>query len=522
MNRRKEIWILFVGTFAFLLLVGLFFTLIYFRNWVYVSIVIIAYYLFSIVLAFYLFNSSKRIINVKLCWILVIFCIPIMGLFIFLIFGINPLLRIKRKKYIKNQEKWIKYESFDFSKSFLSESNSEYNQFFNYAFTLQNRPIYSGNEFELINSNNLYKKSIELIRSAKKFIHLQYYIVADGVWFRTIANELIKQAKKGIKIRFIYDWVGSYFRGYSKIIKKMREAGILIGVFNPKTFTKYTSKTNFRCHRKCLIVDNEKVLYGGSNLGDEYICYSSNLVNWYDNNLLISGLVVNTFNLIFCLDWRTNTSISKKQKNLDDLNTNKSFYLNVQSKELLNNISKDNIAQVFETSPSYNDFSLSTLLTNAISNAKKRIWITTPYFIPNTDITNALKFAATIGIDVRLVLPGFPDDKKYILTINRSHYDQLISSGVKIYEYNGFIHSKIILIDDLTIFGTSNLDFRSLFINYESEAIIYNIDLSKKYENELQSLFKISKEIFDDSFSFNEKNLIKVKMWFLNIYHPLL
>lgn len=523
MNKRKEIWILFVGIFSFLFLIGVILTLIFFASWIYALLLIITFYVLSIGLSFYLFNSKKRIINVKLCWIFVIFAIPIVGLFIFIIFGINPLLKVDQKTYMENQNEWINYESFDFTNNFLSSKNKNinYQNLFSYGYVLQKRPIYENNKIRIIEQDNLYWESIKLIREAKKFIHLQYYIISDGVWLRSIANELIKQSRNGIKIRFIYDWVGSYKRKHEKIIKQMREAGIFVGIFNPKKITKYTSSTNFRCHRKCLIIDNEKALYGGSNIGDEYICYSSNFVHWYDNNIILEGECVKTLNLIFSLDWIFNCYVPKKQKQIDDLSTNKEFYLN--TKIDLNDYENKTIAQVFERTANYVDFNMPTMLIHAFSNAKKRIWLSTPYYLPGDNITDLLKFAALSGIDVRLVVPGFPDDKKYILTINRFHYDALLDAGVKIYEYNGFDHGKIVLIDDdLIICSTSNLDFRSLLINYESGILIQNTDVAKKYENELNKLFALSSVIYKNSFSKHEKNLIRFKMLFINVYHPLL
>ncbi len=522
MNKRKEIWILVVGTFASLAFLALLFTLVFFGNWNYLLFVLLVYYLICIVQAFYLFNSKKRIVNVRLCWIFVIFCIPVFGLFIFWIFGINPLLRIRHKRYLKNQEEWILRESFADTKVFFEgPADGGGRKIFNYAYALQSRPVYFGNEFTLVAQRELFSQSIRLIRGAKRFIHLQYYILSDSVWFRAVANELIKQARNGIKVRLIYDWVGSYFRRCKKILKQMKRAGVLVSVFNPKTFTKYTSKTNFRCHRKCLIVDNEAALYGGSNLADEYLAFSAGLVHWYDSNVLIRGPIVNTINLIFCLDWVTNCALGSKQRKADDLNRNKAFYLtgNAPGRRPTPGTG---VAQFFETNPSYRDFSLSALLADAFASARKRIWITTPYCLPNDAILDALKFAAASGIDVRVVMPGLPDDKKYILTMNRSHYGQLIGSGIKVYEYNGFIHSKILLIDDLAVCGTSNLDFRSLYINYESAAIVRDAALIAQYDREMDRLFAQSAPMGPDSFSGREKRLIRFKMWFLNIYHPLL
>lgn len=519
-RKHKEILFLFVGILSFILLIAIIVSIVLFASWIYTLVFLFIWYIISIIVTFYLLNVNNRSTNVKLCWIFVIFAIPIIGLFLFFIFGINPLVRIRKKKYLENQKDWIKYENFEYTKNFLNQSNmSNLNFIFNYGYNLQQRPIYDDtNIFVLTNPHEFYSESIKLIREAQEFIHLQYYIISDSILMRTITNELIKKARLGVKVRLIYDWVGSYRRKLRKIIKTLKREGIIVAIFNPKFLTKYTGKTNFRCHRKCLIVDNKKAIYGGSNIGDEYICYAPNIIKWADNNVVITGSIVNTINLIFCMDWNINCQVNKKQIKLDDI-TNKNKYLKIKKNDNSTNL----ISQFVESSPNYNDFVLSGILTSIIGKAKKRIWIVTPYFIPNDSIIEALQVTAFLGIDVRIMLPGYPDDKKYILTINRAHYDKLLNAGIKVYEYNGFIHSKFLIVDDnFTVIGTFNMDYRSLLINYESSLLINNENLNQNYSKIFINYIKEAQEINFDSFSKHEKNIFKFKIAFMNLYHPLL
>lgn len=206
-----------------------------------------------------------------------ILSLPVFGFLLFVLFGINPLLRFKRNDYLNYQAAFIKHENFEFTKRFLKKSDLDENtrHIFSFSVNSEQRPIYENNAIEVIkNPKDLYEKSLALIEQAKDFIHLQYYIISDGVWLRSIANALIRKVREGVKIRLIYDWLGAYNRGANKIINALKKAGVFVGAFNPATVTKYTSKTNFRCHRKCLIVDNKLALYGGSNIADEYIRYA--------------------------------------------------------------------------------------------------------------------------------------------------------------------------------------------------------------------------------------------------------
>lgn len=144
------------------------------------------------------------------------------------------------------------------------------------------------------------------------------------------------------------------------------------------------------------------------------------------------------------------------------------------------------------------------------AKAKSKIMIITPYFVPTESILIALRTAALSGVDVQIIMPGMPDDKSYILTMNRSHYEKLLDANIKVYEYHGFIHSKIILIDDdLTIASTFNLDFRSFFINYESALIVKNQKTHNDYQNIFEQLRTQSDQISPNYFSNKQKKIIK-------------
>lgn len=513
MNKIK---IFIAGLASVFVAVGIiFFVLgfIYSNSLYFVLTLVLFALLFDDLFAFYILNS-KRYDNVKTSWIFVILLLPLIGVLLFLIFGINPLNKKDRKLYIKQQKDFLKYESFAYSKKELFNDDDS---IFKYGLINSIRPICENNDIKIIEETpELYEKTIELIRSAKKFIHFQTYILHDGFWLRTIFAELIKKADEGVKIRLIYDWVGSFFRFNKKNIRELKRHGIDVGIFNPKGINMFKGATNFRSHRKVLIIDNKVALYGGSNIGDEYLTMNDHTNYWRDLNFIIKGEIVNSLNILFCSDWKNFTDYSLKK---------------IQKNELMNNLSniltpikdKNKIkAQLIESSPEYEERQINNLLLSCIYRANRSINIVTPYFMPTSEIINGLIVASLRGVKVKIIVPGKNDDKDFILLVNRSKYQRLLKSGIEIFEYDGFIHSKYMIIDNkYVILGSYNLDFRSLYINFESALLIgsksFSMSLNKIFENDLYSSRKINE-------SYCKKlNTLKSKfaLSFLNIYYPL-
>lgn len=519
MNRRKEILIFFASFVSLLAIASLFVSLFVFESYMIAMMIAIAVYVADVLLAFSILNSSKRSPNVKMCWIFVILGFPLIGFALFAFFGINPLIRVEKQRYRQTMTEWSQGEDFSDGAKVLAASDPR-NQAFAYVQNVQGRPIYAGNGIEFLErQSDTLRRSLELVRSAKKFIHAEYYIISDGVWLRLLANELIAKARAGVKVRFIYDWVGSYRRKANKVLDKLRKAGVMVAVFNRKTLTRYTSKTNFRCHRKCLIVDNEIALYGGSNVADEYVRLAPGLVYWEDFNVVLTGRAVNTLNIVFALDWMVFSYLPRAQRHLDDLAQRPKHYLTPRAAQEPGNA----IVQILEKSPNLKDFSTSALLASVFASATTRLWIATPYFLPDESVVQSLCVAASAGVDVRVVLPGLPDDKKYILTMNRSHYEKLRASGVKIFEFAGFMHSKMIVVDDdFSIVTTMNLDFRSLFINYESAMLVKSPETNARCREIFAGYLSQSSQIDENSFTPREMRVIRFKMSFMNVFHPLL
>ena len=480
-------------------------------------IIIISVSAFNAIIMFILFNSSRQV-NIKLCWIFVMGALPLFGTLIYLIFGTCPYDKKTWKAAKEYTKSYNRYEDYEFTKKFES-GDKNIDQIFKYNFNISQSPIYEKNSIRIIKDlTSLFDESINLIRSAKKTIHLSTYIFKDGVWSRCIVTELIKKAQEGVQVRFMYDWVGCYNRLPKKLIKQLKEAKIEVAIFNPKGFNMFKSVTNYRSHRKVILVDNRAAIYGGSNIADEYLSISPKTNYWRDLNFYVEGEIANSMNLLFLYDWFNFSNHAKKRYQQKDKK-----FINSISKILQIQPSESNqIMQLVNSAPDLEEKQIEQTLINLIKKAKNSIKIVTPYLFPTQSIIDSLSSAAMSGIKVELILPGRNDDKQTVIA-NRFHCTKLLSSGCKIYEYQGFIHSKYLIADDSIVFsGSNNMDYRSLWINFESALLIYNETLSKEMIN-VFSIDKSNSKLINLDFIKNHINIWhKIGYSLINIFHPLL
>lgn len=516
MNKLK-IWMTFFASIILIALFSFFVLLIcygYDKSYVLIPVLVVIL-LTDILFAFHII-SSPRYAMIKLCWVFVVLALPMIGDVIFVIFGTTPFKRKEWKEYNTSQVDFIKNEKF-YKNNQLGLTADELNVF-NFAKVNSFRPIYKNNKISVIKDNSdLYKTSIKLIRSAKKTIHIQMYIVHKGFWLDSLMNELIKKAKSGVKVRFIYDWVGCSKRFPKKYIKELKENGINVANFNPHGINIFKGATNFRSHRKGIIIDNKIALYGGSNIGDEYLSIDKKTNYFKDLNFIVEGEVVNTLNLLFCQDYCFMTDVKKGSKQY------KEVYNNLDKILIPKKVNNKMQAQVVESSPDYEGKTIKNQVINLILKAKKSIDIITPYFFPTDDIVDCLIIASQSGIKVRLICPGQNDDKAFVTLLNRHNYKKMIDAKIKVYEFNGFIHSKLMVIDKKYVFtGSNNLDYRSLWINFENAILVKDTALANELSEYVNFTIFNSTTINQKFLLENTKKLDKLRISLMMIYYPLL
>ncbi|WP_391591814.1 Cardiolipin synthase [[Mycoplasma] cavipharyngis] len=474
MVSTKKIWIRFIASIFLVVIYILFFSFWVKNQQPIKNYIILGAFLFnylvSIILANYII-SSKRYESFKSLWILWIILIPFLGQTLFVYFGVSGIRRRSLAEYRHDLKQFNQYEDFsDFEKIKLDSNNKKMPLVFEYLNQACDRPVYQNNDVKfLAKPHQSLLEIIKTLQQAEKFIHLEYYQIHPGLVWDAIFDILKTKIKQGVEVRIIVDYIGAFNKWSKKKLAAIRDAGIEIYYFNGFHYWKTFSLLNFRCHKKVLIVDNKYAIYGSANISDCYFNISKDKFPLNDYCYYLEGPIVNSLNLLFAYDW--NFHCGNLLTNNTLINHPEKYFQIYRPTNNQNNM----IMQFAESGPDVNEKIFVNNLNQIILQAKSKIEIATPYFFPNSSIINSLKIAADSGIKIKLIFPREPDHTKVVLSMNRFYYETLLESGIEIYEYYGFNHEKITVVDEKLVYtGTYNWDFRSLFLNYETVLLIYS------------------------------------------------
>jgi cardiolipin synthase len=332
----------------------------------------------------------------------------------------------------------------------------------------------------LLNGEYTFRAIEKALCNATDYIHMEYFSVASDELGTEIKNLLIGRSKSGVKVRVLYDAVGSWHVGRG-FLKELQNAGVEIYPFMPMAFARFRSSINHRDHRKIIVVDGRVGFLGGLNIGDMYMGKDPKMGNWRDTHIQITGEAVRELNRAFLSHWGQCTA-----KYMD---YHRFFYAPAGEME-------DTPLTIATSGPDGDFRAIADGYFHMIVSAQKRIWITTPYLVPGTAISAALSVAAKSGVDVRIIIPS-KADHTLVFWASQFNVDQLLRSGVRIFSYqDGFIHAKTAVMDGSVVsVGTTNLDLRSLEINYEIQAFIRSQDVAGKFERSfLDDLKKCEEE----------------------------
>lgn len=410
-------------------------------------------------------------------WMLVLILLPGIGFFLYLMFGENL-----RKKKLKKTQKF-----FD---EIMNSKNMNAVMAFEELLKVQREAIKDGLLFQEIediskkrvmslmlntgrspvtfnNSTKIYiegkekfKDLLNDIENAKEYIHMEYFIVKNSTIGMMIRDALIKKAKEGVKVRFIYDDVGSWRLFFDrKYISGLKEAGVEIHPFLPVRVPFFHRRLNYRNHRKIAVIDGKYGYIGGLNIGDEYIHKNPKFGFWRDTHLRIHGEAVYLLHITFFIDWYIASG-----ENL----ISKSYFPPIPNEG-------NNLIQIVSSGPDSEWESIQQAYFASMAQAKKRIYLQTPYFIPNQGILDALKTAALSGVDVKIMFPGIPDHK-IVYAASYSYFEEILEAGGRIFLYDkGFLHAKTLVVDDqIASVGSANMDIRSFLINFEINSFFYD------------------------------------------------
>lgn len=314
-----------------------------------------------------------------------------------------------------------------------------------------NLPFTNNNAIELlIDGEQTFSQMLKAIAQAEDYILLQSYIIHDDEIGNKFKDALIAKAKEDVRIYLIYDAIGSHDLNRT-YIESLRQNGIAVSSFRSSKGKGNRFQLNFRNHRKILVVDGHTGFVGGLNIGDEYLGKDPHFGSWRDTHLKLQGTTVKSLQATFLKDWYWAT------REIPEV-----------SWSIAKNTHHNQTAFVLATGPADRLTACTLFFVDLINLAQERLWIASPYFVPDESTLNALKLAAVRGVDVRIILPNSPDHLLVYLC-SFSYYDELQKVGIKLYRYrSGFMHQKIILCDRTVAgVGTTNLDNRSFFLNFE-------------------------------------------------------
>lgn len=442
----------------------------------------------------------------KIPWIIFVIILPIIGFMLYFLF-------YKRKlptKIIKRLDKYKTSYVYDDTKNFEKLINqdkliaSQAKCLCNIA----NTHLHKDTKLTYFELGELMHQDMLLeLEKANRFIFLEFFIVEEGIFWNSILDILIKKARQNVEVKLVYDDIGcmSTLPGsYYKMLKKYNIDAVPFSKLKGKADGEF----NNRSHRKILVIDGKVAYTGGVNIADEYINAYEKYGHWKDTAIKLEGNAVNELTELFLSDFYINKkdeSVNFNDYYVDYKITNNSFVIPFGD----------------GPKPIYNKYVGKCVVMNILNQAKDYVYITTPYLIVDTEMMKAIENAALRGIDVRMIVPHIPD-KKLVFDMTKSNYQELIKSGVKVYEYKpGFIHAKSYIADDkIGMIGTINLDYRSLTHHFENGVWIYNdkviLDMKEDFINtQNESIFMNNEKI---KVNFFRKLIRKI----IKIFSPLL
>ena len=437
---------------------------------------------FSALTALHLFMNSKKY-AIRNSWMFLVLVFPHLGGILYWILHSQTASRAFGKRAQKDAaERFAEYRTLDTAKE--PEFKNPQDQYFRlYLKNTAAFPIYQDTDVCYFEDGEKMLSSLLVeLQKAEKFIFMEYYTLEEGVMWNSMLDILRERVKAGVDVRVIYDDFGSFLTLPTNYRKTLRSYGIQCEVFN-RFSPRLTTRHNNRDHRKITVIDGKTVYTGGINLADEYINYKKCFGHWRDSAVRMQGTITESFTAMFLQTWQL---LAGTRESVRDL---------IPESNSLPSSKKDWV-QPYADDPTGNIRVGERIVNHAIYRSKSTLYISSPYLIIGEEVISALCACAQRGVDVRIVTPGIPD-KKAVFFTTRSHYRKLIAAGVKIYEYTpGFVHAKLIASDDdFCVVGSTNMDFRSFYINRECGACFFGETVAKEVKADLLNMISVSREV---------------------------
>lgn len=454
--------------------------------------------------------SIKKEAISAIAWCLLVIFIPIFGAIAFVFLGWQSVHRpLKRKRLHRRAYRGRNPASRPLSAHESEASEDEdvtWEGMGRLARRLDGDPVTGGNRVVLYHDgDSAFADMFAAIHAAQHHIHLEFFIFQYDDLGRKLLDVLIEKLKAGVEVRLLYDAMGSRHIGWWRL-RQFRQAGGKHAAFLPLSLWRRRIQVNLRNHRKILVTDGKVGFTGGLNVGDEYLGKNEKLGYWRDTMIRVEGPAVESMQRTFVEDWNFASG--------EQLEGERYFCSELSRGE--------SDVQVIQSGPDQEVKAIREIYFAAILKARRRLWITTPYYVPDSGLRDALCLAGRTGIDARLLLP-MKADHTAVHYASLYYIRDLLDAGVKVYQYtNGFIHSKVWLADgQWASVGSANLDNRSLLLNFELNCMIYSpkivAELEEQFERDLALSIRIEPSVF-------QKRPISTKLAenFFRLFSPVL
>lgn len=443
-----------------------------------------------------------------IAWLTALTFLPIIGFLFYIVFGSGLSVRTRRmikKKRISERDIIRNIKGIQtLEEAKVDGILKDDQELVSLCYSYGSYPL-PGNDIKIYTngSDKLADLKKDLL-NAKKSINIEYYIFANDKTGNDIMKILCQKAREGVDVKLIYDSIGSR-KAPRRFFKKLEDAGGQVGEFFPPFMhiRLINLKLNYRNHRKVVVVDGKIGYTGGINIRNDHLGLDKKLKPWRDTHIRVEGAGVYALQNIFLDDWRYCK------------NDNTPLRLYLENGYFPSPTIKGNATtQLVTSGPDSAVPKILEAYVKMITNAKKRVYIQTPYFIPDDVFISALRIAVKSGIDVRIMVPKIPD-KKTVYLATLSYLKEVAELGIKIYLYNGFLHSKTLLVDDNKLsIGTCNTDNRSFRLNFEDTVIIYSKELNKQHRDIFEDDIKHSQQV--------DLNYFKKKRWLTKILQAIM
>jgi cardiolipin synthase len=414
---------------------------------------------------------KSRTAQGSIAWVLSLITLPWFSVPAYLIFGRSKFAGyLERREEIESEARLLIERTGEAVEAHLVGPQQE-TPLSTRLFNITRMPATDHNRVELlIDGHHTFESIATGLEAAQKYIFFQFYILRDDELGLRLCRILMDRARAGVRVFVLFDEIGSRPFDGSKLMRQMQTVGVKVAPFNTTQGWSNPFQLNFRNHRKVVVVDGLRAWIGGHNVGDEYLGLDRKMGAWRDTHTVFEGPSVLGAELAFATDWRWATG--------QHLDVDWDFARPKRG---------DSRVLVFPSDPASNYEEVGLLFHHLIVEAKERVWIATPYFVPDRAIISALQLAALRGVDVRIILPE-KSDGPIVGLANWAFTRELLPVGVRFYRYcAGFLHQKVLLMDrDLASVGTANFDNRSIRLNFEITLLVEGDEFADEVERMLQ------------------------------------